>query len=97
MIVKSITLFRIKTVQLINQHQPRHVEVLVDVRVFKAPFVEPIYPLGYSDLKPEINDERSPVFLATSAQVYPRITAWNSSVGLAKQAVAQLLSGARRT
>ncbi len=65
---------------------------IVDARIFRAPFVEPIYPLGYSNKKPEINDGESPVFLATSAQVYPRITAWNSSVGLAKEVVTRLLN-----
>ncbi len=63
---------------------------VADVRVFKAPFVEPAYPLGYSKLKPEINDGETRLFLATSAQVYPRITAWNSSVRLGKQVVTQL-------
>lgn len=65
---------------------------VVDVRVFKAPFVEPAYPLGYSVLKPEVNEGGTRVFLATSSQVYPRITAWNSSVGLAKDVVEQLLA-----
>ncbi len=61
-----------------------------DVRVFKAPFVEPAYPLGYSEMKPEANDGRSRLYLACSAQVYPRITAWNSSVGLAKRVAGEL-------
>ena len=65
-------------------------EDVVDVRVFKAPFVEPAYPLGYSERKPKINDGESPLYLATSAQVYPRITAWNSSVGLGKKVANQL-------
>jgi protoporphyrinogen oxidase len=66
-------------------------EDVVDVRVFKAPYVEPAYPLGYSALKPAIHDGSSRLFLATSSQVYPRITAWNSSVRLAKQVVRELI------
>ncbi|RFC47710.1 MAG: Protoporphyrinogen oxidase/Dehydrogenase (flavoprotein) [Verrucomicrobia bacterium] len=64
---------------------------IADVRVFKAPFVEPAYPLGYSELKPLIHDGESRLFLATSAQVYPKITAWNSSVRLAKEVARRLL------
>lgn len=64
---------------------------VADVRVFKAPFVEPAYPLGYSELKPAINDCNSRLYLATSSQVYPRITAWNSSVWKSKEVVQQLL------
>ncbi len=56
---------------------------IADVKIFKAPFVEPLYPLGYADLKPKVNVKGSPLFLATSAQVYPKITAWNSSTGFA--------------
>jgi protoporphyrinogen oxidase len=65
---------------------------VVDVQVFKAPFVEPAYPLGYSELKPLIHDGQSRIFLATSAQVYPKITAWNSSVRLAKEVAGTLLA-----
>ncbi len=58
---------------------------VADVRVFKAPFVEPAYPLNYNAVKPKMNEAGSRLFLATSAQVYPRITSWNSSVGLANE------------
>ena len=57
-----------------------------DVQVFKAPFVEPAYPLGYGKLKPALENQKHRLFLATSAQVYPRITAWNSSAALARKA-----------
>ncbi len=63
---------------------------VADVRVFKAPFVEPAYPLGYGQLKPALDNGKNRLLLATSAQVYPRITAWNSSVWLAKQVVGLL-------
>ena len=64
---------------------------VADVRAFKAPFVEPAYPLGYSELKPEINENGTRLFLATSSQVYPRITAWNSSVWMSRQVAKRLL------
>jgi len=60
---------------------------ITDVKIFKAPFVEPIYPLGYSKIKPEMKVKNTNIILATSAQVYPNITSWNSSCGLANDAV----------
>lgn len=60
---------------------------IIDIKIFKAPFVEPIYPLGYSKLKPKIQSGNSKILLATSAQVYPSITSWNSSVDLANKVV----------
>ncbi|MFP5021570.1 FAD-dependent oxidoreductase [Pseudonocardia phyllosphaerae] len=65
------------------------------VRVFRAPFVEPIYPLGYGSTKPgsRVGDTR--LRLATTAQVYPDVTSWNSSTGLAEQVVSEILAEAR--
>jgi protoporphyrinogen oxidase len=63
-----------------------------DVRVFKAPFVEPVYPLGYLALRPPVEVAGTPLLLATTAHVYPNVTSWNSSVGLANH-VAGLLGG----
>ncbi|WP_433261939.1 FAD-dependent oxidoreductase [Actinosynnema sp. CS-041913] len=61
-----------------------------DVRVFKAPFVEPVYPLGYLAERPPVEVEGTPLLLATTAHVYPSVTSWNSSVGLAGRVVARL-------
>lgn len=61
-----------------------------EVKIFKAPFVEPIYPLGYSKIKPKMKVEGANIILATSAQVYPNITSWNASTGLANKAVKYL-------
>ena len=62
-------------------------EDIDDIKVFKAPFVEPIYPLGYSKIKPKIKIDDANILLATSAQVYPNITSWNASTGLAEKVV----------
>lgn len=59
-----------------------------EVRVFKAPFVEPVYPLGFLASQPAVRVPGAPVFLATTAHVYPDVTSWNSSVRLAKRVVA---------
>ena len=60
---------------------------IFDVKIFKAPFVEPIYPLGYSKIKPKMKVDDVNIILATSAQVYPNITSWNASTGLSIKAV----------
>jgi protoporphyrinogen oxidase len=74
------------------KHLPlRRIEIL-DVNLSKAPFVEPVYPLGYMAKKPDFQVDDSHLILATTAQVYPHITSWNSSVRLAFQAV-DYLSG----
>ncbi|MBI3817061.1 MAG: FAD-dependent oxidoreductase [Planctomycetes bacterium] len=51
---------------------------IVDQFVFKAPFVEPIWPLGYSKLRPPVEAVAGKIYLVTTAQVYPRVNAWNS-------------------
>jgi protoporphyrinogen oxidase len=67
----------------------RHDEI-VETHVFRAPFVEPVYPLGYTAMQPAVEVDSAPLLLATTAQVYPEITAWNSSVRLATQVVRRL-------
>lgn len=65
-----------------------------DTFVFRTPFVEPIYTLGYNRTKPPIELIPGRVYLCTSAQVYPDVTSWNSSVALAKRTVTSLLRSA---
>jgi protoporphyrinogen oxidase len=64
-----------------------------EVKVFKAPFVEPVYPLGFLKKKPSVEVPGTSVLLATTAHVYPDVTSWNSSVGLADQVVGRILAG----
>lgn len=54
-----------------------------EVRVFTAPFVEPVYPLGFLAARPPVEVEGTSLLLATTAHVYPDVTSWNSSVTLA--------------
>jgi protoporphyrinogen oxidase len=69
------------------QHLPLREQEILDVKIFKSPFVEPVYPLGYLAKKPDFQVNDSHLILATTAQVYPNITCLNSSVCLAQQAV----------
>ncbi|MEU4251425.1 NAD(P)/FAD-dependent oxidoreductase [Amycolatopsis sp. NPDC026612] len=63
---------------------------IAEVRVFKAPFVEPVYPLGYLAARPPVTVDGTNLLLATTAHVYPDVTSWNSSVALANDVVAAL-------
>ncbi|KZB81062.1 FAD-dependent oxidoreductase [Amycolatopsis regifaucium] len=70
------------TTQLLDlfpELEPGDVE---EVRVFKAPFVEPIHPLGYLARRPPVAVAGTGLLLATTAHVYPDVTSWNSSVKL---------------
>ena len=80
--------------QLVDLYGHLHLseEEILERRVFRAPFVEPVFPTGYSADKPAIRAAESGLFLATTAQVYPNITSWNSSTRLASEAVDTLLS-----
>ena len=63
-------------------------------RVFRSPFVEPIYRLGYQDLKPRVRLLPGRVYLATTAQIYPQVTSWNGSCSLAEDVAAAVLADA---
>jgi protoporphyrinogen oxidase len=62
----------------------------VDRYIFRTPFVEPLYTLGYSRRKPPVTILDGKVFLATTAQVYPDVTSWNGAIGVANLAVADM-------
>jgi protoporphyrinogen oxidase len=64
--------------------------------VFKAPYVEPLYTPGYGRRKPPEELVPGRVYLATTSQVYPKVTSWNSSTGLAKAVVGRMLESAER-
>jgi protoporphyrinogen oxidase len=63
---------------------------LEEVRVFKAPFVEPVYPLGYRSARPPVTVDGTNLLLATTAHVYPDVTSWNSSVALANDVTSRI-------
>lgn len=63
-----------------------------DVYAFRAPRVEPVWSVGYLKKRPAPQIGRSRLFISTTAQAYPRVTAWNTSVGLARETVAALVS-----
>ena len=67
-------------------------EDVVQARVFRSAFVEPLYTLGYQRRQPPVALVPGRVFLSTAAQVYPEVTSWNGSAGLARRIVDQMLA-----
>ncbi|MFN0207475.1 MAG: FAD-dependent oxidoreductase [Planctomycetota bacterium] len=64
---------------------PEANDSIVDAFVFKAPYVEPIWPLCYQSLRPSTSVVPGKVYLVSTAQVYPKINAWNSCCEVAEE------------
>jgi protoporphyrinogen oxidase len=60
------------------------------VYVFRAPHVEPAWTVGYLRRRPPIRVGSTRLYLCTTAHAYPKVTAWNTSVGLARDTVRTL-------
>jgi len=60
---------------------------IVDEFLFRAPFVEPIWPLGYRSRRPAPSVIPGRLYLANTAQVYPRVNSWNSCVEIVDEMV----------
>lgn len=69
---------------------------IIDAVTFKAPFVEPLYTPGYASRKPPAELVPGRLYLATTTQIYPEVTSWNSSTRIARQTVETLLRAVRQ-
>jgi protoporphyrinogen oxidase len=69
---------------------------VIDRFVFRAPFVEPLYTLGYGRRKPPHALVPGRVYLSTSTQVYPNVTSWNGATEVSRTVVDRLLADAGR-
>jgi protoporphyrinogen oxidase len=65
---------------------------IVDQFIFRAPFVEPIWPLGYNSLRPPTTVVPGRLYLASTAQVYPNVNSWNSCCEVVEEMVEGLLA-----
>lgn len=61
-----------------------------DQYVFRAPYVEPIWTLDYQRLAPPTTVIPGRLYLASTAQVYPRVNSWDSCCEVADRMVAGL-------
>lgn len=62
-----------------------------EVYVFRTPYVEPVWTLGYLKRLPLPRVGTSKVYLCTTAQAYPSITSWNTCTALAKKTVSSFV------
>lgn len=58
--------------------------------LFRAPYVEPIWTTGYSRTVPPNSVIPGRLYLACTAQVYPRVNSWNSCCSVVDQMLPQL-------
>jgi protoporphyrinogen oxidase len=65
---------------------------IVDQFLFRAPFVEPIWPLGYRSLRPPTTVLPGHLYLASTAQVYPSVNSWNSCCEVVEEMVDGLVA-----
>ncbi|HTK32861.1 MAG TPA: FAD-dependent oxidoreductase [Candidatus Saccharimonadaceae bacterium] len=63
---------------------------VVDQFLFRAPFVEPIWTLGYNQKCPPYSVIPGRLYLACTAQVYPRVNSWNSCCDVVEHMVAKI-------
>jgi len=72
---------------------PEVAKGIVETHVFRAPYVEPIWTTGYSQRRPPTSVIPGKLYLACTAQVYPRVNSWNSCCdvvdGMMQQIVAE--------
>ena len=71
-------------VRLYRGFRPDDVEAAY---VFRAPYVEPAWTVGYLRRRLAARVGQSRLYVCTTAQAYPRVTAWNTSVNLARETV----------
>jgi hypothetical protein len=58
--------------------------------LFRAPYVEPIWTTGYSRAVPPNTVIPGRLYLACTAQVYPRVNSWNSCCAVVDQMLPRL-------
>ena len=69
---------------------PKAGATIVDQFVFRAPFVEPIWTVGYQSLRPAPSVIPGKLYLACTAQVYPRVNSWNSCCEVVDEMIQRL-------
>jgi protoporphyrinogen oxidase len=96
--VRSDDLVRRQAMEGLSRLYKRfHAEQVEAVHVFRAPYVEPLWSLGYARQRPPARTSHPRLYACTTAQAYPRVTAWNTSVSLAREAVDALTQDHPRT
>ncbi len=66
------------------------------VRIGRERYVEPLHPVGKTDLIPPIVSDVAGLYLVNSAQIYPQLTNGEAAVTYARKAAAEILQAQRR-
>jgi protoporphyrinogen oxidase len=69
---------------------PRAAATIEDQFLFRAPYVEPIWTVGYSRVRPPTTVIPGRLYLACTAQVYPRVNSWNSCCEVVEEMMKEL-------
>jgi len=72
---------------------PEAARTVADGFLFRAPFVEPLWPLGYLRRRPPVTLIPGRLYLAGTSQVYPRVNSWNSCCEVTEELAAALRAG----
>lgn len=92
-------LFKLPDDQLVARYRedlehlfPEVAKGIVETHVFRAPFVEPIWTTGYSQRRPPTSVIPGKLYLACTAQVYPRVNSWNSCCDVVDGMMQQIIA-----
>lgn len=69
---------------------PKAAATVEEQYLFRAPYVEPIWTTGYSRTVPPHSVIPGRLYLACTAQVYPRVNSWNSCCAVVDQMLPRL-------
>lgn len=77
---------------ILNKLHPNYAGDIIDIKVFKTPFAQPIIPLNYSKIVPPFKTPLPNIFLSNMQQVYPWDRGTNYAVEIGKNVVKELTS-----
>lgn len=94
---RDTPLFQLPDDQLLAVHRadltrlfPEAAASVKETFVFRAPFVEPIWTTGYARTLPPTRVIPGKLYLACTAQVYPRVNSWNSCCAVVDQMIPEM-------
>ena len=94
---RDTPLFKLSDEQILSLHQadltrlfPEAAASVRETFVFRAPFVEPIWTTGYARTLPPTRVIPKRLYLACTAQVYPRVNSWNSCCAVVDQMIPEI-------
>jgi hypothetical protein len=71
-------------------------EDVAAVRIGRERYVEPLHPVGKTDLIPPIVSDVAGLYLVNSAQIYPQLTNGEAAVAYARKAAAEIVQAQAR-